>query len=120
MKKLTVILLMAAALFSMATCLYAQEKMKDEVITIATEAAKGQNIEIGEANIVYDEGGKLWEERVGYLAGEDKSPNHGILRKGFLKNYKIVLFDFKDPLPDVWVFIDKDTGDVLEVYKEAK
>ena len=117
MSRLAVIGVFTAFLFSMVSFGYAQEKNKDEVISIAMEALKGQNIQLEDVSVIYDEGGKLWNEKVGYLAEEDKSPNHGILRKGFLKNYKIVLFDFKEPLPDIWVFIDKDTGEVLEVYR---
>lgn len=120
MKKLIVMMLAAIFLFSAVPLLYAKEKTKNEVIGIATEAVKGKNFKLKDVNIIYDEGGKLWNEKVGYLAAEDKSPNHGIMRKGFLKNYKIVFFDFKEPLPDVWVFIDKDTGEVLEVYREKR
>jgi len=118
MKKFVVMALGMVFLFLAVSLLYAQDKTKEDVIAIATEAVKGQNFELKDVNIVYDEDGKLWDEKIGYLVGEDKSPNHGILRKGFLKNYKIVFFDFKEPLTDVWVFIDKDTGEVLDVYKE--
>jgi len=118
MKKFIVMALGMVFLFLAVSLLYAQDKTKVDVIAIATEAVNGQNFELKDVNIVYDEDGKLWDEKIGYLAGEDKSPNHGILRKGFLKNYKIVFFDFKEPLTDVWVFIDKDTGEVLDVYKE--
>ncbi len=118
MKKFTVIALIAMFLFSAITLLYAEDKGKDEIIAIATKAVQVNNLDLGKVDIIYDEGGKLWDKRVVYLAGEDKSPNHGILRKGVLKNYKIVFFDFKEPLKDIWVFIDKDTGEVLEVYKE--
>lgn len=90
---------------------------KEEAIEIAKDAAKQKGIDIEGASIVYDEGGKLWCETAGFAIFEDASPNHGILKNGFLKNYRIVFFDFKDPLPDVWVFIDKDTGEVLEVSK---
>lgn len=92
------------------------EKIK--VISAATEAIKAQGISIEDATIIYDEGNKLWEEKIGVAVMEDTSPNHGVLKRGFLKNYKAVLFDFKEPLTDVWVFIDKDTGEVLEVYRE--
>ncbi len=57
-------------------------------------------------------------EKLGFVDLEDKTPNHGILKRGFLKNYLTVYFDFKEPLKDVWVFIDKDTGEVFEVYNE--
>lgn len=91
---------------------------KDKVLAIATEAIKAKGIEIVDVNIIYDEDGKLWSERLGAAGFEDKTPNHGILKQGFLKNYKIVLFDLKEPLSDAWVFIDKDTGEVLDVYQE--
>lgn len=118
MKKFTIMALMVMCLFLGVAWLYAQEKTNSEVIAIATEAVKANNFDVKDVDVIYDEGGKLWNERAGYLVGEDQSPNHGIMRKGFLKNYKIVLFDYKEPLPDIWVFIDKDTNEVLEVYQE--
>ncbi|MCX5696073.1 MAG: hypothetical protein NTW18_05425 [Candidatus Omnitrophica bacterium] len=118
MKKFTIMALMVMCLFLGVAWLYAQEKTNSEVIAIATEAVKANNFDVKDVDVIYDEGGKLWNERAGYLVGEDQSPNHGIMRRGFLKNYKIVLFDYKEPLPDIWVFIDKDTNEVLEVYQE--
>ena len=90
------------------------EKIKD----IAIKAVKAQGFELAEVDIVYDQGGKIWCEKAGFVGFEDKSPNHGILKHGFLKNYYIVYFDFKAPIKDIWVFIDKDTGNVLKVYRE--
>jgi len=95
-----------------------QEVTKDQVIEIATISAKGAGIDIKGANVIYDEGGKLWSDKFGFVKFEDKSPNHSILKNGFLKNYRIVYFDFVDPVKDVWVFVDKDTGEVLAVYRE--
>ncbi|MCX5716625.1 MAG: hypothetical protein NTV07_07295 [Candidatus Omnitrophica bacterium] len=94
-----------------------QEVSKDQVIAIATEAVKAKGLDLEAVNIVYDEGGQLWSEKIGAATLSDQ-PNHGILVQGFLKNYKVVYFDYKEPLPDVWVFVDKDTGDVLTVYTE--
>lgn len=91
---------------------------KEEIIAIATAAVQGEGIKVDGVGIVYDEGGKLWEEELGTAKIYDESPNHGILKEGFLKNYRIVYFDFKEPLKDIWVFIDKDTGEVLTVYRE--
>jgi len=118
--RLFAILLLAASLFLPAYPAFArQEKFTENKIKdIATVAAKGKGFSVKEAVITYDKEGQLWLNRIGYLAGEDTSPNHSILRKGFLKNYYIVYFDYSEPAPDVWVFIDKDTGDVLEVYQE--
>lgn len=93
-----------------------QEVPKEKILAIATEevTVKGYNLE--GVTIIYDDGNRLWEETVGKMT-ELNSPNFGIFKKGFMKNYRTVYFDFKDPLPDVWVFIDKDTGDVLEIYR---
>jgi hypothetical protein len=120
MRRLFVFVLAALAVlvvFSLSYC--AQEKLsKEKIIDIATIAVKEKGFSLSEVDIIYDEGGRLWCEALGRVGFEDKSPNHGILKKGFLKNYRIVFFDYKAPIKDVWVFIDKDTGEVLTVYRE--
>ena len=90
---------------------------KQKIIDAATEAVKAAGFTIQDVNIVYDEDGKLWGEKIGYVE-MNQNPNQGVLVRGFMKNYKIVYFDYKEPIKDVWVFIDKDTGEVLEVYQE--
>jgi hypothetical protein len=116
---------LAAAVFSYAAeeakeapQLASKEVSKEQVIAVATAAVKAEGIKLDEVNIIYDEGGKLWSQRLGMVVAEDKSPNYGILKHGFLKNYRTVYFDFKAPIKDVWVFVDKDTGEVLTVYRE--
>jgi hypothetical protein len=119
-KKFTAAAMVLATLFLMSSLVLAktEETSKELIIAIATEAVRAEGYKLEEANIIYDEGGKLWSEKIGKITNEDASPNFGVLKQGFLKNYRIVYFDFKDPLPDVWVFIDKDTGEVLTVYRE--
>jgi len=118
-KKILLGLVVVAVLLSwqLAFC-EEKELTKEKVLAIATEAVKDAGIVVADAQIIYDEGGKLWVEKAGFIGFEDKSPNHGVLKKGFLKNYRIIYFDFKEPVKDVWVFIDKDTGEVLNVYRE--
>jgi len=120
LKKVLIVVMVLAALFLISSSLLAQnnEMSKERIIAVATEAFRAEGYKIEDTNIIYDEDGKLWSERIGKITSEDKSPNFGVLKKGFLKNYRTVYFDFKDPLPDVWVFIDKDSGEVLTVYKE--
>jgi hypothetical protein len=48
------------------------------------------------------------------------SENFGIFRKGFMKNYRAVFFDYKEPIKDLWVFVHKDTGEVLDFYIEQQ
>ncbi|MFZ5800734.1 MAG: hypothetical protein ACOY3D_05090 [Candidatus Omnitrophota bacterium] len=111
------LLAVGLAVFIAFASAMAEEVGKEKVIEIAKVAAKAEGINLEGVTIVYDEGGKLWSETLGAAAVLDNSPNYGILKNGFLKNYRIVLFDFVDPAKDVWVFVDKDTGEVLEVYQ---
>jgi len=119
MKKIVAVIVCCLASTALFTS-YAQDKErgKEEIVGLATQAVKGQGFSLNEVDIIYDEGGKLWAQRLGAVRAENTSPNYGILKEGFLKNYRIVFFDFKEPLRDVWVFIDKDTGEVFSVYQE--
>jgi len=118
-KKIMLALVLSVMLLPLQAAFSGQKSIsKDQVISMAKTAAKGEGINIKEADVIYDEGGKLWLEKTGFVTLENQSPNHGILKKGFIKNYLIVYFDFKEPIKDVWVFVDKDTGEVLSVYKE--
>jgi hypothetical protein len=118
-KKLAVMVMLSLILLPLQAAFAEQKEIsKDQVISIATLAAKGEGLKVEEAEVIYDEGGKLWVEKAGFMTLENQSPNHGILKRGFLKNYLIVYFDFKEPIKDAWVFVDKDTGEVLSVYKE--
>jgi len=105
-------------LFFCAVAAFAEELPEEKIIEVATIAAREKGFAIEEAVIVYDQNGERWCEVLGAAAVEDTSSNQGILKKGFLKNYRIVLFDFKEPVKDVWVFIDKDTTEILEVYQQ--
>lgn len=119
-KRVLLGLIVATVLFSWKFAFCEENDFpKDTIIAIATEAVKGAGIAVEDVNVIYDEDGKLWSEKSGFVGFEDQSPNHGILKRGFLKNYRIVYFDFKEPLKDAWVFIDKDTGEVLAVYRES-
>lgn len=119
-RKILVLVFVLVAFF-LCTLSFAQEAekkeiSKDQIVAVATETLKGQGFNLEGAQIIYDENNKLWIEQIGKWTELDKSPNFGILKRGFTKNYRTVYFDFKEPAPDAWVFIDKDTGEVLEVY----
>lgn len=99
---------------------YAQEAEKivtekDKIISIASEELKLKGYKLEDVVITYDDGNKLWAEQVGKYTELTNSPNFGIFQKGFMNNYRTVYFDYKAPAPDVWVFIDKDTGEVLDI-----
>lgn len=120
MYKKIFLIAMVLAVVCLCSQAFAQQKEmpKEEIIAIATAAVKGEGIKIDDVSIVYDDGNKLWEENIGKITVTDNEPNYGILKKGFLKNYRTVYFDFAEPIKDVWVFVDKDTGEVLDVYVE--
>ena len=113
-----VLAVLAAVCFYGRPALCAGEELtKDKILGIAIEHVKAQGISVDGVTVIYDEDGKLWSEKTGMAKIESESPNHGVLVKGFLKNYRIVYFDFQDPLPDLWVIVDKDTGEVLGIVK---
>lgn len=115
---LAVIILGTVCFMYSSVCAEDAVLIPDKIKAIAVKAVDEKGIKLDEADIIYDEGNKLFVERLGLADIEDKTPNYGILKRGFLKNYCTVYFDFKEPLEDVWVFVDKDTGEVLEVYSE--
>jgi len=119
-KVILIMLMLGAVLFFTCPCVMAgqREMSKEEILAIATAEVKAKGVNIEGAEVVYDEGNRLWAEAIGKMTVADDSPNFGILKKGFLQNYRTIYFDFKEPLKDIWVFIDKDTGEVLEVYTE--
>lgn len=117
------LLCLVVAIFVLSVCSRAmaqppaaQEVPKEKIVAIATEEVKAKGYNLEAVSIIYDDGNKLWEEQIGKMTGLN-SQNFGIFKKGFMKNYRTVYFDFVEPMPDIWVFIDKDTGDVLEIYQ---
>ena len=118
-KKMFLVAVAVVLLFSCREA-FCEEKdfPQDRIVAIAKEAVIAEGVDMEAVTVVYDEGGKLWEEKIGFAIGKDDSPNHGILKKGFLNNYRIVYFDLKEPLADIWVYVDKDTGEIFAVYKQ--
>lgn len=117
-KMILAVVIVCVLFFGCAPAFCAQKELpKEKIIAIAKESAQAKGFKLEAVRVIYDKDGRLWSERFGYATGEI-AKNHGILIKGFLKNYRIVYFDFKEPIKDVWVFVDKDTGDVFEVYQE--
>ena len=105
----------------------AQEPVKagldeEQIKAIAVKAVQDKGIVFEEADIVYDEENALWEERVMAIEEAPADPNKGNLPGGVLaeKKYQVVFFDFADDAPtkDIWVFVDKDSGEVITLYQE--
>lgn len=117
MSRLMVLFLAILLFFS--TNIFAEKKelSKDQAIDIATEAIKKEGLNLEGIEVIYDEGNRLWEAQISKITALDKGSSFAVLKKGFLNNYRIVYCHFNTPPQDVWVFIDKDTGEVLEVYK---
>ncbi|MEW5758698.1 MAG: hypothetical protein AB1755_04415 [Candidatus Omnitrophota bacterium] len=102
---------------SLALQSYAKEITKDEAIKIASDRLLLDGLSLEGVEVTYDEENKLWESKINKIIVLDNIAIFGIIKKGFLENYKIVFFQFKPPHRDIWVFIDKDTGDILDIYK---
>ncbi|MEW5758418.1 MAG: hypothetical protein AB1755_02980 [Candidatus Omnitrophota bacterium] len=119
-KGLVVVVLVVFMFLSYLNIAWAKEHKEftqDEIVAIATAEVKGKGFKLDEVQIIYDDGNRLWDEQIGKMTELSDSPNFGIFKKGFMNNYRTVYFDFIEPMPDIWVFIDKDTGEVLEVYQ---
>lgn len=96
----------------------AAEMGPQDIIAVAKTAVKGAGIEYAEADVLYIEDSKVWVEKIGIGAIEDKAPNRGNFAKGVMKHYKVVCFDFKEPVKDVFVFVNAGTGEVITVYRQ--
>lgn len=105
-----------------ALCL--AQTAEEKAMETAKQAAGQEGIVVGEAELIYDPSNQKWEERVAAIEALPSDPNHGNLPHGVLrsKKYETVLLDFQEDATeaDAWVFIDKDTGDVLAVYQEKR
>jgi len=119
MKKALLVILAFAVLFSFPSAFAGKDELsKDEIKAIAIKEVKAKGFKIEGAEIIYDSGNKMWTRKIGYLTQKIDDRNHGVLVQGFQKNYRTVYFDLKEPANDLWVFVDKDTGEVLAVISD--
>ncbi len=98
---------------------YALKKQltKYEIVESATRAMNADGFNLYKVEVLYDQNNKMWRERVNKMTDLINSPNFKLFERGFMKNYQAVLFSFKDPSGEAWVFVDRDTGEVLEIYR---
>lgn len=105
-----------------AVCL--ADTPEERAIVTAKEAVKARGIMAGDAQIIYDPSGNRWEEKIAVIESSPSDPNHGYLPRGMLyeRKFETVLLDFEEDAKDAdtWVFIDKDTGDVITIYQEKR
>lgn len=99
--------------------LFARDKeiTKEEAIAIASDRVKQDGEPLEGVDIIYDDGNKLWEQQINKIIVLDRVANFEILKKGFLKQYIAIYFNFKPSHRDIWIFIDKNTGEILDIYK---
>ena len=99
-----------------ATPKYEEELSKEQIIEIATKEAEKEGLNLEWRTIIYDEGNKLWEEKVKTI-NKEMAPRYEFLKE---ENYQAVLFALKEGLigGDIWIFIDKVSGEVLTLYGE--
>lgn len=124
MKRLWFTVIAIAVMFVVACGSSMAITPQEEAIRVAKEAASNKGIMVGEAEAIYDPLNKRWEEKVAAIESMPSDPNYGKLPHGMLYNrkYETVLLNFKEGAKeaDAWVFIDKDTGDVLTIYQEQR
>lgn len=118
MKKITV----AAFIIALGLCPFRSYALKEqltkyEIVAQATKAMKKDGFDLYKVEIIYDQNNKMWREKVNKMKELIDSPNFKLFERGFMKNYQAVLFNFKNPPGEAWVFVDRDTGEVLEIYR---
>ena len=92
-------------------------KLSDaEIIQIATKAARIEGINLIYRSICFDVENKFWKEKLRTM-DKDKARNYKFLEN---KKYQAVCLSLIEILNgrDVWVVIDKKTGEILALYKE--
>ncbi len=94
-----------------------KELTKYQIVESATKALNKDGFDLYRVEIIYDQNNKMWRERVNRMTDLQSSPDFKLFEQGFMKNYQAVLFNFKDPSGEVWVFVDRDNGEVLEIYR---
>ncbi len=98
---------------------------KQQIIEIATRQAKAEGVGLDIREVCYDLGNKAWARK---LAGIKKnSPDYAKSRNYFKilddHDYQAVFFALKPDLlsykgGDLWVFVDKKTGQVITIHGE--
>jgi len=94
-----------------------KELTKYEIVAAASKALIEDGFALSDVEVIYDQNNKRWREKVNLMTDIVNSPNFKLFERGFMKNYRAILYNFKDPPGEVWVFVDKDTGEVLEIYR---
>lgn len=119
-RKVSVILAALVVLFSLTLAAAAEKELsRGQILDVAVKAAEQKGIVLKDVDIVYDEENDRWEERMVYIK-EDTTPNRGIFDQGYSKKYQAILLDFEETAPtkDVWVFVDRETGEVVTFFEE--
>jgi hypothetical protein len=101
-------------------CSFAETAKEIEVVEIAKKALTEKGVVYVDAVIAYDKNNQRWREWGRIVEVTPHDPNHGNLPYGMLENkkYHTVYFDYdEDARRDIWVFVDADTGKVLEIYE---
>ena len=94
-----------------------KEMTKYQIVEAAAKALTADGFDLYGVEIIYDENNRMWRERVNKMTDLVNLPNFKLFERGFMKNYRAVLFNFKNPPGEVWVFVDKDTAEVFEIYR---
>jgi hypothetical protein len=108
---------MLTAAYAFPSYALKEELTKYQIVESATRALNKDGFDLYRVEIIYDQNNKMWREKVNKMTDLQNSPNFKLFERGFMKNYQAVLFNFKNPPGEVWVFVDRDTGEVLEIHR---
>jgi len=93
---------------------------KEIAVKIANEELLKQGFDVTQKDIIVDKDNTLWNTR--YLSDDKfKESNQHIIKKLKNKNYWAIYYTPKRPQGllggEAWVFVDKNTGDVILLFK---
>jgi hypothetical protein len=93
-----------------------EELSKEQIIQKAIKALEKEGETLNNRTLIYDEGNKLWEEKLKTI-NKEMTPNYEFLKDA---NYQAICFALNKGWlgGDIWFFIDKKTGKVLALYGE--
>ena len=103
-------------LFTLLSACSTSALTRQEIVRIAGEQAKGEGIILANRNTVFDRGNKRWHRKFKTI-NTTMAPSYEFLEN---REYQAILYSLKRSQlgGDFWVFVDKQSGEVLTFYGE--
>ncbi len=94
-----------------------EELSQPEIIAAAVKALRNQDFILSQVQVIYDRNNHLWRERLYKMPETIKKKIPKLSGKEFMKKYQAVFFGFTDPPGEVWVFVDRYSGRIFDIYR---